>query len=257
VGWLYGAVHYGTAERPSMSQAAARAIAQTRHVYLEQTDRSGTSWPMHNALEQDLEAITSAKGRAAKVSAERMRQGLIAAKQMEMESGGVALVLAGSDSAYHEHWVLAHNYCSSFYEYGTERLALAFATGKDIIIHSLETEATKQAALAGARDERCRQNRADTPPPPAVDPATVSIDAVCAMILHDISRDQGEGRPNFLTAAAMCVADSRNQTMAARISAAVKAGEKPFVIVGRGHLMPGQNLVALLEEHGLTVRRID
>lgn len=256
MGWLYGAVHYGTAERPSMSQTAVRAMAQTRHIYLEQTDRSGTSWPMHDAVAQDLGAITSAKGEAARASAEKMRQGLIAAKKLEKESGGVELVLA-RDPAYYEHWGLAHNYCGSFYEYGTERLALAFATGKNIIIHSLESEATKQAAYAGARDERCRQNRADTPPPPAVDPANVSIDAICGMILHDLLRDQGEGRPNFFTAAAMCVADSRNQTLAAGISSATKAGEKPFVIVGRGHLMPGQNLVALLEEQGLTLRRID
>src|SRR5258706_510532 len=42
VGWLYGAVHYGTVERPSLSRAAARVLAQTRHIYLELTGGPGT-----------------------------------------------------------------------------------------------------------------------------------------------------------------------------------------------------------------------
>jgi hypothetical protein len=256
VGWLYGATHYGTVGQPSMSQAAVRAMAQTRHVYLEQTDRLGSSWPMRNAVAQDLEATARAKGKAAMASADRVRRGIIAAKKLEDDTGGVALVLA-RDPSYYEAWDLAHNYCGAFYEYGTERLALAFATGEDITVHSLETGASRQAALDAARGERCRRNQAGTPSQSPHGVVEENLETICRLILRDLARDQGEGRPASLTAAAACVVDSRHRTMAARIAAAVKAGKKPFVIVGGGHLLPGQTLIPLLEEQGLTVRRID
>jgi len=198
VGWLYGAVHYGTEERPSMSPAAVRAMAQTQHVYLEHTDRAGTPWAMRDAIVEDPSAAARAKREAAMASADTVRQGLIAAKKIEKESTGVAIVL--SDLSYHEHWALANNYCGVFNEYGTERLARAFASRKEITIHSLETEASRQAALDKSRADRCR---------------------------HSV------------------------------VANAAKAGEKPFVIVGRGHLMPGESLVPLLEARGLVLRRID
>jgi len=244
-------VHYGTIERPSMSQAAARAIAQTRHVYLEQTDRAGTSWPMRHAVAQDLEATSRAKRKAAMASADKVRQGIIAAKKLEKESDGVAVVFA-SDPSFHENWSLAHNYCGAFYEYGTERLALAFATGQNITVHALETEASRQTALAV-----CRPNQTGKPPASPAGGDVESIETICRLILQDVARDQREGRPASLTAAATCVADSRHRTMAARIAAAANAGEKPFVIVGRGHLMPGQTLIPLLLDEGLTLRQVD
>jgi hypothetical protein len=256
VGWLYGAVHYGTAERPSLSQAAARAIAQTQHVYLEQTDRAGSSWPMRNAVAEDLKAIVNAKRKAAFASADRVRQGIIAAQKMERDSGGVAVVLTG-DASYFENWALAHNHCGSFYEFGTERLVRVLATGTAITVHSLETEASRQSALENARDKRCQANGPDKPPSPADGLAGQSIDAICKMILRDVALDQVEGRPHDLSAAAACVVDGRHRTMVARIVNATQAGEKPFVIVGRGHLMPGQTLTGLLEAQGLALRRID
>jgi len=45
--------------------------------------------------------------------------------------------------------------------------------------------------------------------------------------------------------------------MAAAIVQATRMGQKPFVMVGRAHLAGGKNLIRLLEEQGLTLRRID
>src|SRR5207245_2357264 len=89
LGWLYGAVHYGTEERPSMSPAAVRSMAQTRHVYFEHTDRAGTSWAMREAIVEDLSAAARARREAAMASADTIRQGLMAAKKIEKESTGV------------------------------------------------------------------------------------------------------------------------------------------------------------------------
>jgi uncharacterized protein YbaP (TraB family) len=256
VGWLYGAVHYGTEERPSMSPAAVRAMAQTRHVYFEHTDRTGTSWAMRDAIAEDLSAAARAKRAAAMASADTIRQRLMAAKQIESQTAGVAVVLS-EDRSYHEHWALANNYCGAFYEYGTERLARAFASGREITIHSLETDASRQAALDEARAPRCERKDLADAATSADTPIPATLGAICEAILRDISRDQREGRPHEGTSAAACVLDSRHRSMVERIAAAAKAGEKPFVIVGRGHLMPGQNLFALLEAHGLVARRID
>jgi hypothetical protein len=254
-GWLYSAVHYGTVEQPSMSGAAVQAMTQTRHVYLENTDRPGNSWPMRYAVAEDLEGATQAKRKAALASPDKVRQALIAAKRLEKESDGVAVVLS-QDRSYYEHWALTNNYCGVFYEYGTERLARVFATGKDITIHSLETEASRRAALEQANTERCQREPAAKAGPP---PGNIEqpLERICEAILHDVSRDQREGRPHAVTSAAACVLDGRHRTMAARIARAAKAGERPFVIVGRGHLMPGENLIDLLKEQGLALRRID
>jgi hypothetical protein len=255
-GWLYGAVHYGTVENPSLSQAATRAMAQTRHVYLEQTDLAGSTWPMHDVIAPDLEWAVRAKRRAARASADRVRQGIAAAKKLEWESGGVAPVLA-NDRSYYKNWALAYNYCGAFYEYGTERLARAFASGKNMTIHSLETEGSRASALETAREERCQSNQAGRPAPSPVRLAEEQMEGICRIILAEIARDQRDGRPASLTTAAACVLDSRHRTMAAGIVKAAQAGEKPFVVVGRGHLMPDQNLIALLEEQGLALRRVD
>jgi hypothetical protein len=242
-------VHYGTAERPSLSQAAARTIAQTRHVYLEQTDRAGTSWPMRDAFAIDLEQAVQAKRKATTASMDEVRQAIIAAKRLEEESGGVAVVSA-EDKSYHENWALAYNHCGAFYEYGTERLVVNLTSGKDLTVHALETE----ASLNQARSDRCK-------PPPASGPAALPHwpQQLCTTVLEEIQRDQRDGRPRpqALTRAAACVLDSRHRTMAARIVQATKAGEKPFVVVGRGHLVPGENLIDLLGAQGLSVRRID
>jgi hypothetical protein len=184
VGWLYGAVHYGTEERPSMSPAAVRAMAQTRHVYLEQTDRAGTSWAMRGAIVEDLPATTRARRQAAMTSADTIRQQLIAAKKMEKESPGAAVGLS-QDPAYWEAWTRANNYCGVFDEYGTERLARAFATGKEITIHPLETAASRQAALDESRAGRCRGNAVANTAAPADPPFPETLDAICKAILHD------------------------------------------------------------------------
>jgi uncharacterized protein YbaP (TraB family) len=76
-------------------------------------------------------------------------------------------------------------------------------------------------------------------------------------MMHDIGRDQREGRPSEVTGRAACVLDSRHRTMAERIAAAVRAGEKPFVIVGRAHLMGSENLIPPLQARGLVPRQID
>jgi hypothetical protein len=211
---------------------------------------------MRTALAEDLEGVARAKRTAATASGERVHKAIIAAKKAERESGGVAAVLS-SDPAYYESWALAYNYCGAFYEYGAERLARAFAAGNDITIHSLETEASRAGALETAREKRCQPNQVDTPAASPVRVAEEQMEVICRMIVADIARDQRDGRPGSLTTAAACVLDSRHRTMAARIVMAAKAGEKPFVIVGRGHLMPGQNLMSLLEEQGLTLRRVD
>src|SRR6266699_5084336 len=171
-----------------------------------------------------------ARREAAMASADTIRQGLMAAKKIEKESTGVAVVLS-QDRLYHESWALANNYCGVFNEYGTERLARAFASGKEITIHSLETEASRQAALDESRAGRCRRNVVANTAASADAPIPETLHAICEAILHDIWRDQREGRPNQVTSAAACVLDSRHRTMAERIAAAVKAGEKPFVIV--------------------------
>ena len=228
-------------------------MAQTRHVYLEQTDGAGTSWPMRMAVGEDLEGIARAKKAAADASAERVHKALIAARKLEAQTGGLAVVLS-NDPAYYEGWALAYNYCGAFYEYGTERLARVFAAGSDITIHSLETEASRQAALEDSRGERCRQPVHAAHRAPGL---SETMELICRMMLHDVERDQREGRPASLSPAAACVLDSRHRTMAARIAEAVKRGEKPFVIVGRGHVMPDQNLTELLVAQGFALRRID
>jgi hypothetical protein len=251
VGWLYGAVHYGTVERPSLSRAAVRTLARTRHVYLESTDGPGNPWPMRNALPPDLEQAAQAKGQTAKTSGDRVWQGVVAAKRTEHETDGVAAVLA-EDKSYYENFALAYNYCGAFYEYGTERLVVAFVTGQDVTIHALETEASRREALDEARSERCK-------PRPASTPAGLprGLEQLCSAILEDIHRDQREDRPYSPSGAATCVLDTRHRTMAARISQAVKAGEKPFIVVGRGHLVHGRTLVEMLAAQGLVLRRID
>jgi hypothetical protein len=225
-------------------------MARTRHVYLEQTDRVGTSWPMRYAVAEDLEAIAQLKKKSAEADRDRIWEGVLAAKRMERESGGVEVVFS-QNAAYHEHWLRANNYCGAFHEYGSEYLARAFATGTDITIHPLETVASRHAAL-----DRCRPTLESAPSLSADASIGATFDTMCAAILRDVALDQSLGRPHATTNAASCVLDGRHRTMAARIADAVNAGEMPFVIVGRGHLMSGQNLIELLAARGIAIRRI-
>jgi hypothetical protein len=170
-------------------------------------------------------------------------------KELEQASDGVAVVVP-VDASYHENFALVHNYCGAFYEYGTERLALALAAGSDVTLHALETQTSRQDAL-----NACKGRARGKPPSlPDARPAGTSL---CKQILDEVRRDQREDRPYSVTPAQACVLDSRHRTMAARIGEAVKAGQHPFVIVGRGHLARGQNLIELIEAHGLRVRRIE
>jgi len=121
----------------------------------------------------------------------------------------------------------------------------------------LETEASRQAALDQARADACKPSRTYEPAGLPNGPAETNLPLVCKTILEELGRDQRDGRPDSLTNAAACALDSRHRTMAARIVEAAKTGEKPFVIVGRAHLVPGKNLIDLLAEQGLAVRRIE
>src|SRR5258706_3067427 len=100
VGWLYGAVHYGTVERPSLSRAAARVLPQTRHIYLELTDGPGNSWPMRDAIAADLKQIAQAKEQAAKASSDKAWQDVVRLQKLGHASGAVPPVRAGSQAYY-------------------------------------------------------------------------------------------------------------------------------------------------------------
>ena len=247
VGWLYGAVHYGTPERPSLSQAAARALGQTRHLYFELLAPIDQSRWMGSAFAVDLHSTAAVK--RGSVTAERASQAARAVKELEHSSDGVAVVVP-VDASYHENYALVHNYCGAFYEYGTERLALALAAGSDVTLHALETQTSQQEALTACKGRA----RGKPPPVPDARPASASF---CKQLLDEVRRDQREDRPYSVTPAQACVLDSRHRTMAARIGEAAKAGRRPFVIVGRGHLARGQNLIELIEAHGLRVRRVE
>lgn len=251
-GWLYGAVHYGTPDRPSLSQTAARALAQTKHLYFEHLLPLDQRRWMGSASPIDLHSAAAVK--RGSVTVERATQAARAVKTAEHASSGVAAV-APTEAAYYENLGLVHNYCGAFVEYGTERLALALAAGSNITLHALESDVSRQAALKRAGEAPClAPSRAKAAPPAAPTPSSAGF---CRQLLHDIERDQREERPYSVTRAQACVLDSRHRTMAASIADAVAAGRKPFVIVGRGHLARGQNLIELIEAQGLRVRRVE
>ena len=251
-GWLYGAVHYGTPDRPSLSQAAARALAQTRHLYFEHLLPVDQSRWMGSTVATDLHGVAAVK--RGSVSAERATQAARAVKEAEHETSGVAAVVA-TQASYYENLGLVHNYCGAFVEYGSERLALALAASSNVTLRSLETETSRREALKRASDESCKPpSRGKASAAPAPGPVGA---AFCKQLLHEVQRDQREDRPYTVTRAQACVLDSRHRTMAASIAEAIKAGRRPFVIVGRGHLAPGQNLIELIEAHGVRVRRVE
>ena len=252
VGWLYGSVHYGTAQRPSMSPAAARALAQTRHLYFELLTPADRSRWMGSAVPADLHSAAAVK--RGSVTAERANEAARALKEAERASDGVAAV-APTHASYYENLALMHNYCGAFVEYGTERLALALAAGSNVTLHALETDESRHEAVKRANDPACKPPaRAKSAAAPAAIPAGAGF---CKQLLQDVQRDQREDRFYTVTRAQACVLDSRHRTMAAQIAEAVEAGRQPFVIVGRGHLARGQNLIELIEAHGIRVRRIE
>jgi uncharacterized protein YbaP (TraB family) len=242
-------VHYGTPQRPSMSPAAARALAQTRQLYFELLAPADQARWMGSAVPADLHSAVAVK--RGSVSAERATQAARAVKEAEHATSGVAAVVP-TQAAYYENLALVHNYCGAFYEYGTERLALALASSSNVTLHSLETDASRDEALAG-----CKKTASGKPASSsAAAPPTVSA-GFCKQLLNEVQRDQREERPYTVTRAQACVLDSRHRTMAARIAEAVEAGRQPFVIVGRGHLARGQNLLELLAARGIRARRVD
>jgi uncharacterized protein YbaP (TraB family) len=252
VGWLYGSIHYGTPERPSMSPAAARALAQTRHLYFELLTAADRSRWMGSAGPLDLHSAAAVK--RGSVSAERATQAARALKDAEHASSGVAAV-APTEASYYENLALMHNHCGAFVEYGTERLALALAAGRNVTLHALETDQSRQGALKRADEPACKAPaRAKSPAPPPAIPSGASF---CKQLLQDVQRDQREDRAYTVTRAQACVLDSRHRTMAASIAEAVKGERRPFVIIGRGHLARGQNLIELIEAHGIRVRRVE
>lgn len=252
VGWLYGSVHYGTAQRPSMSPAAARALAQTRHLYFEVLTKADQSRWMGSVVPADLHSAAAIK--RGSVTAERAGEAARALKEAERASDGVAAVVPTAAS-YYENLALIHNYCGAFVEYGTERLALALAASSNITLHALETEESRREALKRADEAACKPPPRGKPPSaPAPGPASAGF---CKQLLHEVQRDQREDRPYAVTRTQACVLDSRHRTMAASIAEAVEAGRQPFIIVGRGHLARGQNLIELIEARGIRVRRVE
>lgn len=250
VGWLYGSIHYGTPERPSMSPAAARALAQTRHLYFELLRPGDHSRWLGSAVAADLHSAAAVK--RGSVTAQRAAEALRAVKEAEQASGGIAAVVP-TQASYYENLALMHNYCGAFHEYGTERLALALAASSNITLHALETDTSRQEALMG-----CKQPSPGKPPSPSpAGPAAPAGASFCKQLLLEVQRDQREDRPYSVTRAQACVLDSRHRAMATRIAEAVQAGRQPFVIVGRGHLARGQNLIELLEAQGLRLRRVE
>jgi uncharacterized protein len=248
VGWLYGSIHYGTADRPSMSPAAARALAQTQHLYFEVLTAADRSRWMGSTVPADLHSAAAVK--RGSVTAERAAQAARAVKEAEQASDGVAAV-APTQASYYENLALMHNYCGAFVEYGTERLALALAASSNVTLHALESDASRQEALA-----QCKEITGSTQA--AAPSAARPVDRnACRQLLNEVQRDQREDRAYTVTRAQACVLDSRHRTMAASIAEAIKGGKRPFVIVGRGHLARGQNLIELIEAHGIRVRRVD
>lgn len=248
-GWLYGSIHYGTPDRPSMSPAAARALAQTRHLYFEVlTDADRSRW-MGSTVPRDLHSAAAVK--RGSVTAERAMQAARAVKEAEHATAGVAAV-APTHLSYYENLALVHNYCGAFLEYGTERLALALAASSNVTLHALETDASRQQTLAA-----CKGTGKAAAAPPAPAPAPAPERNLCKQLLQEVQRDQREDRPYTITGAQACVLEGRHRTMAASIAEAVRAQRRPFVIVGRGHLARGQNLIELLEAQGLRVRRVE
>jgi uncharacterized protein YbaP (TraB family) len=246
-GWLYGAVHFGTPDRPSLSQAAARALARARHLYFEHLLEVDHSRWMGSTVARDLHSAAAVK--RGSVTAERASQAARAVKEAGQASGGVAAV-APTGASYYENLALMHNYCGAFVEYGTERLALALAASSDVTLHALETDESRQDAVAG-----CKRSPPGKPASSSASgPARGSF---CKQLLQEVQRDQREDRSYSVTPAQACVLGGRHRTMAARIAEAVAAGRQPFVIVGRAHLARGQNLIELLEAQGLTVRRVE
>lgn len=248
-GWLYGAVHFGTPGRPSLSQGAARALAQTRHLYFEHLLPVDHSRWMGSTVASDLHSVAAVK--RGSVTAERASQAARAVKEAEHTTSGVAAV-APTDASYYENLALMHNYCGAFVEYGTERLALALAASSNITLHALETDASRQEAV-----QECKERARGKPPPLSSAGARPPGGSMCRQLLHEVQRDQQEERPYAVTPAQACVLDGRHRTMVARIAEAVEAGRQPFVIVGRGHLARGQNLIELLQAQGLRVRRVE
>jgi hypothetical protein len=246
-GWLYGAVHFGTPERPSLSQAGARALAQARHLYFEHLLPVDHSRWLGGTVASDLHSAAAVK--RGSVTAERASQAARALKEAEQASSGVAAV-APTDASYHQNLALIHNYCGAFLEYGTERLALALAAASNITLHALETDASRQEAM-----QACKDRPAGKPPLSAKH--TPARGSMCKQLLHEVQLDQRQDRSYSVTPAQACVLGARHRIMAARIAEAVDAGRRPFVIVGRGHLARGQNLIELLQAQGLRVRRVE
>ncbi len=261
VGWLYGSVHYGSIEQPSMSRAAVRTMAGTRHIYFEHTDGPGSSWEMRDAVAQSPEEVAQAKKKAARASVKDVWHGIAAATELRKRSTGVLAL--DRNPCYQQAFALTWNYCGAFYEYGTERLAFVFAAGKDMAIHALEPDSRITAPGPTAAVD-CRAPPAGAPNASPVEPDDEGMRqeldrGVCRNIAAQLLADQSKDRPTpvALNEADFRTLEERNRTMAARTVQAIRTGETPFVIVGRAHLTYGKNLIQLLEEQGFALRRID
>jgi TraB/PrgY/gumN family len=265
VGWLYGSIHYATPDLPAISQAAIHAIAQTRHIYTEYTDSAGRPWLMRYVLPQNVVATTQARRQAALAAVDAVWNGITAAKKREDDSGGVVVALG--DPSYHESRTLLYNYCGVFHEYGTEQMAFTFAAGNTMEVHALETEASRKSALALISKGACKSQQPARPAaserpalPPGLDKEQMKKalnGQICKGAVDSVQLDRQPGRTFKLSEAALCVMDERHVTMTASIVKAAKAGQQPFVIVGRAHLTHGKNLIQLLEEQGFELRRIE
>jgi hypothetical protein len=255
VGWLYGSVHYGTVEQPSMSQAAVRKMAGTRHIYLEHTDGPGSSWEMRDAVAPSPEDVAQAKKKAATASLKDIWQGIAAAN--ELRKGSTGVLALDRNRCYQQTFALVWNYCGAFYEYGTERLAFVFAAGKDMAIHALEPDSRITAPGPTAAVECKAPN--GSPVEPDEEGMRQELDRrTCRNILAQLLADQSNRpTPVDLKEADFRTLEQRNRTMAAKTLHAIRTGETPFVIVGRAHLTYGKNLIQLLEEQGFALRRID
>lgn len=263
VGWLYGSVHVGTAESPSISRAAIYAMAQTRHVYKENTDRDGNAIDMRDRTVA-VAANAAAKKKEAEASVTKLWNGIIAAKALE-KSTGDTVGLFVRDPSYQQTFILANVYCGIFYDYGTEEMAIAFAAGQPMTLHALETSASRlrdTADGANGCDTKTPASKFQSLPPETDEAKMAAIlnERMCKPMRRTLKRQQTFDaaayqsiEPETLT----CFNDARHRRMAEGIDRAIRNGEKPFVVVGKAHLLSRRNLNQQLEARGYTLRRLD
>jgi hypothetical protein len=247
-----------------MSRQAIHAMAQTQHIYKEYNDAAGN--PLYARLftvNQNLELEVGVQRNKARASAAKLWNGLIAAEKLQTEPeeylGNTGLSIR--DASYRATMALAWSYCGTDAAYGSENMALLFSAGRDIVVHALETEDSRNNDVARvARGCLRRHERlhlfnlaAETDEEKM---RRVLDEKVCKVFGPDRLQSNALLLYKFTTAD-ICINDNRNETMAERIARAIEEAEKPFVIVGSAHLRVGKTIVQLMRERGYTIRPVD